>query len=95
MAPIPLTRDECNAVVTAFLDQHMGMVHRDDVGPLFGQLASICQDTAVDATMRRYWSDAMTIALVGDRRSFRARQDFPTAALSTASSRIASAMSWT
>ena len=96
-SPLPLTRDECNAAVSAFLDRHMGMVHRDDVGPLFGQLATICsQAPLADATTRKSWCDAVTVALAGDRRGSGTRQDFAPAAFSNAaSSRIASAMSWT
>ena len=97
MAPTPLTREECNAAIAAFLDRHLGMVHRDDVGPLFGQLTTICsQAPLADPTIRRCWWDAVTIALAGDRRSAGSRQDLSAAALpKAASSRIASAMSWT
>lgn len=96
MAPTPLTREECTAAITAFLDRHMGMVHRDDVGPLFGQLACICNQPMADATIQRYWGDAVSIALAGDRRVSGARQDLPPAALTmAASSRMTSAMSCT
>lgn len=97
MAPTPLTREDCNAAVAAFLDRHLGMVHRDDVGPLFGQLVTLCsQAPLADPTTRRYWSDAVTLALAGDRRSAGPRQDFAAVALpNAASSRVASAMSWT
>ena len=96
MAPTPLTRDECNAAVTAFLDVHMGMVHRDDVGPLFGQLALICNQTLADATTHRYWGDAVSLALAGDRRISGARHDSAAAMLPmAASSRITSAISCT
>jgi hypothetical protein len=94
MAPTLLTRDECNAAINAFLDQHMGMVHRDDVGPLFGQLACMCTQSLPDPTIQRYWGDAVSVALAGDRRISGARHESPAAAFATAaSSRMTSAMS--
>ena len=94
MAPTPLTQDECNAAVNAFLDQHMGMVHREDVGPLFGQLASICSEPVADASVSKHWRDAVTVALVGDRRSSGARQDVGGAAFPRGSSRMSSVPYW-
>jgi hypothetical protein len=96
MAPTPLTSEECNAAITPFLDRHMGMVHRDDVGPLFGQLALICRQPAIDATINRYWGDAVSIALAGDRRASGARHDSAAATVpAVASSRMTSAISCT
>lgn len=95
MAPAPLSKEECNATVGAFLNEHLGIVHCGDVGPLFGQLAFICNDTPPDPVAHRYWPQAVTAALTGDSRG-EPNQDSPTAAVpNAASSRIASAMSWT
>lgn len=95
MAPTALSKEECNQTVGAFLDAHLGVVHCDDIGPLFGQLAFICNDTPPDPLANRYWPEAVTAALSDDPRSS-SSQDSPTAAVpNAASSRIASAMSWT
>ena len=96
MAPTPLTNEQCQAAINAFLDRYLGMVHRDDVGPLFGQLAVICNDPSRDPAVRDDYASAVCIALAGDRRLSGERYDSPAAALPRArSSVIASALSLT
>ena len=68
MAPKPLIPKRYETAIEAFLAANMGMVHRDDVGPLFGQLALLCRDTRPDAVTRRYWSEAVSAALAPDSR---------------------------
>ncbi|MDQ6621468.1 MAG: hypothetical protein M3Z31_17540 [Pseudomonadota bacterium] len=69
MAPEPLTQEQCNAAVTAFLETHLGGVHRDDIGPLFGQLASFLNEPPADASTRSYWAEATSFALCDGRSS--------------------------
>jgi hypothetical protein len=66
MAPKPLIQKRYETAIEAFLAANMGMVHREDVGPLFGQLALLCRDTRPDAVTRRYWSEAVSAALAPD-----------------------------
>ena len=95
MAPTYLSKEECNASVGAFLDEHLGMVHCDDIGPLLGQLAFICDDTPPDPAARRYWPQALTAALADDPRTTATQDSAAAASPNDASSRIASAISCT
>ena len=58
-----LTQDECHAVILAFLRDHLGTVHRDDVGPLFGQLAIISSWMQPDPASRQHLARAVSAAL--------------------------------
>ena len=50
-----------NALAT-FLDSHAGVTHRDDVGPLLGQVSEIRDHGTFDATSRR-WHEAVNVAV--------------------------------
>ena len=60
---------QCDDAIKAFLDRHMGVVHRDDIGPLFGQLSTLCTATRADSLTRRYWTKAVSVALADDPRT--------------------------
>ena len=63
---------QCDDAIKAFLDRHMGVVHCDDIGPLFGQLSTFCTATRADSVTRRYWTQAISVALADDPRTTRA-----------------------
>ncbi|MEP6657096.1 MAG: hypothetical protein ABJC33_07650 [Betaproteobacteria bacterium] len=60
-----------DAAIIAILDRYTGVVQRDDVGPLFGQLSTLCTATRADSLTRRYWTTAVSVALAADSRSMR------------------------
>lgn len=64
----------CDDAIMAFLDRQMGVVQRDDVGPLFGQLSMLCTATRADSVTRRYWTEAVSVALADDPRTTRSRE---------------------
>ena len=49
--------------LVAFLDSHVGAQYRDDVGPLFGQASEIRDHGIADAEVKRYWNEAVNVAL--------------------------------
>lgn len=49
--------------VRAFLHAHLGVVYREDVGPWFGQVATLPGEQAFDARFRRRWIEAISTAL--------------------------------
>ncbi len=69
MAPKSFIPNRFEAAIDAFLAAHMGVVHREDVGPLFGQLALLRRETPADATVRKYWPEAICAALAPDMRN--------------------------
>ncbi|MEP7206689.1 MAG: hypothetical protein ABI920_07105 [Casimicrobiaceae bacterium] len=54
--------------VRAFLRAHLGVVHREDVGPLFGLVATLPGELALDASVRRRWTEAVSTALAPHTR---------------------------
>ena len=58
-----------DAAIIAFLDRYIGVVQRDDIGPLFGQLSTLCTATRADSLTRRYWTKAVSVALADDPRT--------------------------
>lgn len=69
MAPKSFIPNRFEAAIDAFLAAHMGMVHREDVGPLFGQLALLRRERPVDASVRKHWLEAISAALAPDMRN--------------------------
>lgn len=49
--------------LVAFLDSHAGASYSDDVGPLFGQASEIRDHGIADAQTRRFWNQAVNVAV--------------------------------
>ena len=58
------TPDPTHAAIAAFLEAHYAHVHVNDVGPLLGRLASLCDEHSADgdpaAAMERGDQSALT-----------------------------------
>jgi hypothetical protein len=57
--------DATHTTIAAFLDAHYARALSNDVGPLLGRLASLRDEPSGDATMRRQWNRAVSLALTG------------------------------
>ena len=59
------TPDPTHAAIAAFLEAHYADVHVNDVGPLLGRLASLCNEQSAAAIPQRQWNAAISLALTG------------------------------
>lgn len=62
---------QCDDATVAFVESQMGVVQRDDVGPLLGALTTLCRATRSNSLTRRYWAEATSVALADDPRTQR------------------------
>ncbi len=58
-----LTQAQFEEAIDTFLGAHLGLVHREDVGPLFGQVAALRREWHFDSGARRQWAEAVSAAL--------------------------------
>lgn len=72
MTARPFTPTQFAESVRSFLDAHVGIVHREDVGPLLGQAAVLAREGPFDPSMRRHWPEALCAALAPFEREARA-----------------------
>ena len=61
-----LSLHECEDAIDAFLARYVGMVHRDDVGPLFGRLADLRRELRHYPHALAWANQAMRAALAPD-----------------------------
>jgi len=57
--------DATERAIAAFLEAHCARPLPNDVGPLLGRLASWRDEPGPDATTRRQWNEAVSLALAG------------------------------
>ena len=57
--------DRTHATIAAFLEAHYAHAHLNDVGPLLGRLASLCDERRVEAIPQQQWNAAISLALTG------------------------------
>ncbi|MEO5784696.1 MAG: hypothetical protein ABIS17_04205 [Casimicrobiaceae bacterium] len=62
--------------VRGLLHAHLGVVYREDVGPWFGQVASLPGEHAFDARFRRRWAEAISTALAPHTRDTAAAHEW-------------------
>ena len=67
MAPTPLPATECAEAIRHILRVNLGVVHRDDVGPVFGRLAVLLQELEFDADTHNAWPEAVSAAVCESR----------------------------
>jgi hypothetical protein len=60
-----ISPDATHSTIAAFLDAHYAQALSNDVGPLLGRLASLCEEPRGDATAQRQWNEAVSLALTG------------------------------
>ena len=57
--------DPTHATIAAFLQAHYAHAHLNDVGPLLGRLASLCDERRAGAIPQQQWNAAISLALTG------------------------------
>ena len=58
--------DPTHAMIAAFLEAHYAHAHLNDVGPLLGRLAALCDEHPADAIPQEQWNAAISLALTGE-----------------------------
>jgi hypothetical protein len=66
-----ISSDTTHKTIAAFLDAHYAQALSNDVGPLLGRLASLRDEPLGDATSRRQWNKAVSLALTGQATAHR------------------------
>lgn len=73
MQPFHFTQTGTRDALAAFLDAHIGVPWRDDIGPLIG-LATVARDRGVpDAETLGYWDAAVSAAVSSEAARVRDR----------------------
>ena len=57
--------DPTRATIAAFLEAHYTHAHLNDVGPLLGRLAAVCDEHPAEAISPQQWNAAISVALTG------------------------------
>jgi len=57
--------DPTHAAIAAFLETHYAHAHFNDVGPLLGRLAALCDEHREEAISPQQWNAAISVALTG------------------------------
>jgi hypothetical protein len=57
--------DPTHATIAAFLQAHYEHAHLNDVGPVLGLLASLCDEPRAGAIPQEQWHAAISLALTG------------------------------
>ncbi len=66
-----ISPDTTDKTIAAFLDVHYTHALSNDVGPLLGRLACLRDEPRVDATTKRQWNKAVSLALTGQSAASR------------------------
>jgi len=57
--------DPTHAAIAAFLEAHYAHAHSNDVGPLLGRLAALCDEHREETISPQQWNAAISLALTG------------------------------
>jgi len=58
--------DPTHATIAAFLEAHYAHAHLNDVGPLLGRLAALCDERRAEVIPQWQWNAALSLALTGE-----------------------------
>lgn len=61
-----LAETRTHDALVAFLDEHAGATYANDVGPLIGQACELRDHPSADAGTRRWWQEAVNVALTSE-----------------------------